>query len=125
MTSCFSSEQQHQEALFQWANKQIEEGRESLRLLGAIPNGIRMLRWPALKNYARTGFRVGMPDIYFLKPCGGYNGLFIELKSEKSTAKTSPAQEIMLRLLRENGYRAVVCFGCEQAVDTINAYEGK
>jgi hypothetical protein len=119
------TEEQHQRALFRWAGEEIAKGRESLRLLGAIPNGIGMLRWPALKNCDALGIRLGMPDVYFLQPRGVWHGLFIELKSRKPTAKTSGVQWQMLRLLEKSGYRAVVCRGFEEAVRTINDYEGR
>jgi hypothetical protein len=117
------SEQQHQEALFRWAEEEIKKGRSSFLLLGAIPNGIRMLRWPALKNYYSLGFRMGMPDIYFFRPRGHWHGLFIELKSQKQAAKVSKIQESVLQLLEKNGYQTAICHGYEEAIRTINAYE--
>jgi hypothetical protein len=119
------TERNHQKALFEWANDEIEKGRTSLRLLGAIPNGLQVLRWTAINGHDGMGYRAGMPDIYFLHPVGGWHGLFIELKSQRSTARTSNRQLEMLRLLEENGYKTAICHGYEEAVCTINHYEGK
>jgi hypothetical protein len=118
------SEQQHQEELFRWAEQEIKKGRSSLLLLGSIPNGIRMLRWNAMRNYRTMGFRKGMPDIYFLRPLGRWHGLFIELKSRKQTSKASKVQQRMLGLLYENGYQTSICHGYEEAIRVINDYEG-
>jgi hypothetical protein len=117
------SEQQHQEELFSWASKEIEKGRESLRLLGSIPNGARALRWNAINRYDEMGYRSGMPDVYFLLPAAPYHGLFIELKSLKPTITVSKKQIKMLGLLEEKGYKTAVCRGFEEAIRVINNYE--
>jgi hypothetical protein len=117
------SETEHQEALFRWADGEIGRGRDSLQLLGAIPNGVRMLRWTALKNYRRLGFKSGMPDIYFFRPSGRWSGLFIELKSLKPAAKTRSEQRKILEILERSGYRVRVCRGYEEAIAAINDYE--
>jgi hypothetical protein len=116
------SEEEHQRALFRWAKKEIDAGREELLLLGAVPNGMRMLRWNALKGYGDLGFRLGMPDIYFLLPRGRRHGLFIELKSKKAAAKASPAQSRMMGLLERHGYDVRICRGCDEAIASINEY---
>jgi hypothetical protein len=119
------SECEHQMAIFSWAQGEIEKGRKSLELLGAIPNGIRMMRWNALKSYGALGFRKGMPDIYYFKPNAGFHGLFIELKSQRQSAKVFGTQREMLNLLEENGYKTAICHGYEEAICAINNYDGK
>jgi hypothetical protein len=117
------TELEHQRELFRWADGEIQRGRKSLLLLGAIPNGLKMLRWPALKNPSGLGFHRGMPDIYFLRPCGGWHGLFIELKSKRPNARANAGQMEMLNILEKNGYRSMVCRGYDGAIEAINDYE--
>jgi hypothetical protein len=125
VTSLFAdwTEERHQEELFLWANREIANGRETLRLLGAIPNGISVLRWKALRNRKELGFRKGIPDVYFFLPKGRWHGLFIELKSLKSSAKASNSQLVMLDLLYGSGYQTAICRGFAEAIKVIDGYE--
>jgi hypothetical protein len=86
---------------------------------------MKMLRWAALKNYCAHGFIKGMPDIYYFRPNAEFHGLFIELKSQKPSAKVSDTQLDMLSLLGKNGYKTAVCRGHEEAIQTIQDYERK
>ncbi|MDR2030482.1 MAG: VRR-NUC domain-containing protein [Puniceicoccales bacterium] len=119
------SEDQHQRELFRWINGEIEKGRESFRLIGYISNGIRMLRWTAVNNAGELGLRIGMPDLYYMRPNSEFHGLFIELKSEKPTAKISGTQREMLGLLEKQRYRTAVCRGHQEAIEIIQDYDGK
>jgi hypothetical protein len=116
------SENWNQEMLFKWANGELKNGRDELRLLGAIPNGGRQIRWKTILNYKHLGFRAGMPDIYFLIARGGYNGMFIELKSQNQNARLNKGQRMMHQLLRDVGYRVEVCRGYQSAIRAINEY---
>lgn len=84
-----------------------------------VPNGGSRNAKEA-KNLKRQGVRAGVPDLVFPVAKRGYHGLFIELKygSNKPTEK----QLEWIRLLAGNGYKAVVCYGSEQAIQEIDWY---
>lgn len=118
------SEIQHQMEVFSWANEEIANGRDELKLLGAIPNGWRQVRTGSIFHGRKLGFLNGMPDIYLLLPRGGFHGLFIELKSTKKSARLSNYQKRMQLRLFNNGYAVKTCNGYENVIDTINWYCG-
>ena len=110
------TEEQEQEALFNYASWQKEP---EWSLLFAIPNGgYRKLKTGA--KLKRTGVKRGIPDM--MLPCarGGYHGLWIELKSEKGVVQ--PNQRAWHDTLRVEGYQVEVCRGCDEAVKAIKAY---
>jgi hypothetical protein len=115
-------EMEHQIALFRWVLDEIAKGHTSLENLGAIPNGMRQLRWPCLRKTPWLGARAGMPDIYHLLPRGDYCGLFIELKGFGSYGVTDLQAKCHERL-RKNGYRVEGCRGWEDAKEAILRYE--
>lgn len=108
-----ATESQEQAALFKWA----ELAR--INLLFHIPNGGRRDIITASRLKAE-GVKAGVPDLFLPVPCGGYHGLFIELKTVAGT--TSESQERWLEALNEQGYKAVVCRGWLDAADTIKQY---
>lgn len=112
------TEAEEQAALFQWA-KLAEGSMPQLRLLFAIPNGGSRHRLEAA-NLKRQGLKAGVPDICLAYPKGVYHGLYIELKVGKN--KPSQAQKEWLARLNSAGYMAVVCYGFQQAKETIEKY---
>ena len=84
-----------------------------------IPNeGKRSVSYAA--QLKRAGMRKGFPDLFVPLAREGFHGLFVEMKYGRGS--TSPEQEEWLALLRENGYRAVVCRGFEEAAREICRY---
>lgn len=97
-------------------------------------------RWPALEmliHYPSGGKRpygeagkmkglgtkAGVPDLILPVPRGQYHGLFIEMKRpDKSKARTSPEQKEWIRMLNEEGFLAVICYGQDEAKETIIDY---
>ena len=112
------SEAEEQVALFQWA-KLAEGSKPQLRLLYAVPNGGRRDRIEAA-HLKRQGVKAGVPDICLAYPKGVYHGLYIELKVGKN--KPSQAQREWLDMLKSAGYMAVVCYGFQEARETIEKY---
>ena len=53
-------------------------------------------------------------------PRGKYHGLYIEMKAGKN--KATDNQSKWLEALNNQGYVAVVCAGCAQAVEVITKY---
>lgn len=104
--------------LFQWATLQSCKYPE-LELLFHIPNGGKRNAREAAR-FKRMGVKPGVPDLFLPVPRGEYHGLWIEMKSSKG--KTSKNQKDMLEKLNKQGYKAVVCFGWEEAAETIKRY---
>lgn len=111
-----------QEMLFTWAMWQ-QEGRPELKLLYHVPNGGKRdaKTGRALK---RQGVKAGVPDLCLPVARGGYHSLYIELKVGKNT--TSQKQKEWIAALRQQGNYVSVCYGWEEAKETIENYlDGK
>ncbi|MFJ5505772.1 VRR-NUC domain-containing protein [Pectobacterium carotovorum] len=59
-------------------------------------------------------------QIYFWHFLAGYAGLWIEIKAKGG--KLSAQQEVWLKRWEDAGYRAVCCFGFNQASSAISEY---
>lgn len=118
------TEAEEQEAVMRWAF--LESGwRPELRMLFHIPNGGSRDKREAV-HLKQLGVRPGVPDLFLAVPWDGEHGLFIEMKRNAKTARVSPEQKAWIQALKEQGYRAVVCYGFEQARTAIIDYlEGR
>ncbi|MFJ5376928.1 VRR-NUC domain-containing protein [Pectobacterium sp. CHL-2024] len=74
----------------------------------------------AARDAKRLGVRAGVPDLFLALPHGRYSGLWIEMKAKGG--KLSAQQEVWLKRLEDAGYRAVCCFGFNQASSAISEY---
>ena len=88
-------------------------------LLTISPNGMRLPIGVAVK-LKRMGYLAGTPDILIFEPRNNYNGLFIELKSKTGTLQ--PNQKWFIGELIKRNYKAVVCYGFEEAILVIKQY---
>ena len=113
------TEQQEQELLFSWAASNESRWPE-LKLLFAIPNGLRISIGAALKA-RRAGLKAGVPDVCLPVPRGRHHGLFIELKRTKG-GRLSPEQAGWLRGLEKHGHKCVVARGFDAARRAIQDY---
>lgn len=114
------SEADHQAALIAWAALEARRVPE-LALLYAVPNG--ELRHPAVAKRLRAqGVKAGVPDLVLPVARNGYHGLYLELK--RPGGRLSPEQRQWLEALAEQGYRATVAYGFEEARAVIMAYLG-
>lgn len=109
-----------------------------------VPNEGKKSNYERYK-YSMMGALKGCPDFVFMFPkykkfsfIIEYYGLFIELKAPehkrivkkgikagkivKSKGKLSDAQKDILTKLNKIGYKAVCCFGADEAINTINDY---
>lgn len=111
-------EENEQIALFRWAAYEQAVYPE-LEYMFHIPNGGVRNKVTGGKLKA-AGVKAGVPDICLPLPCKRYAGLYIELKAGKN--KPQPNQLRWLDALNRNGYLAVVCYGCEEAIKTIVEY---
>lgn len=114
------TEAEEQCNIFEWA--ELMAGRApALRLLYAVPNGGSRHRLEAA-NLKRQGVKAGVPDMCLPYPSMGYHGLYIELKVGKN--KPSESQKEWIANLNKVGYRAVVCYGFNEARKEIENYLG-
>jgi len=122
------SEHHEQVALFDWARAQ-EGIRPELGLLYAIPNG-QARPWSTNKKGQRfspvgqklraEGVQAGVPDVHLPVACGGYHGLWIEMKF--GTNKPTESQQDWIGRLRAAGHRVEVCYSFEEARAAILRY---
>jgi hypothetical protein len=115
-------EHEEQTALFAWAK--VEARRDPrLELLHAIPNGMAVSSIAEASRAKRTGRKAGVPDLCLPVPANGYHGLYIELKRTGGTpCDVKPEQSRWLAALNGHGYRAVVAYGWEDAMNYIQQY---
>lgn len=89
------------------------------KCLFAIPNGgVRHIR-TALK-LKEEGVLSGVSDLFLMIPKGDFHGMFIEMKAEKG--KIQPSQQEFLDLANSLNYKGIVCYGFENAKESIQKY---
>lgn len=91
----------------------------------AIPNGGKRDLITAV-NLKRQGVRKGVLDINLDVPSMGYHGLRIEMKRQKVNGPSSVSKEqrnVINALISQN-YKAVICYGFEEARITVIDYLG-
>ena len=111
-------EEAEQAALFEWAAYKTCQWPE-LAFLFHIPNGGLRNKATAARLKA-AGVKPGVPDLFLPATRGHYAGLFIEMKYGSN--KPTPDQQRYLDMLQREGYAVAVCYGCEEAIETIAAY---
>lgn len=107
-----------QETLFNWIEWQLGKYPE-LELAFHIPNGGKRNAREAA-NLKRQGVKAGVPDICLPVARGGYHGMYIELKVGKN--KQTEKQKDWQKKLNRQGYLSVVCYGWQQAAQTLTEY---
>lgn len=112
------SEATEQEQVIEWAAWSVCK-YPALKLLYHIPNGGSRNAAEAV-NLKRQGVKAGVPDLCLPVACGGYHGLYIEMKYGKNT--TTEKQEEWLAALNGQGYKAIVCYGAQEAVAELEKY---
>lgn len=112
------SEEQEQATVFQWVTL-MQNRFPELDLLFHIPNG-GLRSKPEAVRFKRIGVKPGVPDLFLPVARGGWHGLFIEMK--KKGGRVRPEQTEWIEALIEQRYRAVVCYGSEEACDVLFKY---
>ena len=112
-------EEIEQEHVFLWASME-ERAYPELAMLYAIPNGGKRAIKTAIALKAQ-GVKSGVPDMCLPVARGAYHGLYIELKRQRG-GTVSEAQKEWITALAEQGYKAVVCRGAEEAIKVIKEY---
>lgn len=113
------SEAQEQMALMAWAEWQ-RAAHPELKLLHHIPNGGSRGKAEA-GRFKAMGVKAGVPDLCLPVARGGFHGLYIELKRER-TGKASAVQVGWFEALREQGYCVTLCHGWVAASEAIVDY---
>lgn len=85
----------------------------------AIPNGGFRKKSEA-RRLKLEGATPGVPDLFIAQSNKNYNGLFIEMKIE--TGKVSKAQQEMHVRLQKKGFKVVIAYSADEAIDFIKKY---
>lgn len=91
----------------------------------AVPNGggRHILEASALME---EGVSPGVPDLCFTHARGKFHGLYIEMKRLEKETPNKPVisieQQKWITRLRAENYAAYVCYGADEAIDTIKKY---
>lgn len=114
------SEATEQERVINWARRN-EYRCKDLKMLFHIPNGGSRNKIEAAHLKAQ-GVKAGVPDLFLAVPVREYSGLFVEMKYGRN--KTTEKQEWWLEELKKQGYMTTICYGAEEAIQTIAEYLG-
>ena len=112
-------EHDEQVALFERIALMVRRNYPELALLFAIPNGEYRPKRVAFR-LKEEGVKPGVPDLCLPVSRGGFHGLWIEMKVK--TNVLSIEQKGWLEGLTNEGYFARVCYGQDEAFDTIISY---
>ena len=85
-----------------------------------IPNGSYKSVTARTKS-KQEGLKAGVPDLMLPVPNKNHHGLFIEMKRVKNS-KVSVQQKQWIELLNKQGYKAIVCYGNNEAIKEIENY---
>ncbi len=87
-----------------------------------IPNE-RKANVAILSSLARQGLKKGFPDNFIAVARGKWHGLFIELKRvKKCLSVRSKEQREWIKQLNSAGYKALFCYGAEEAKKAVEEY---
>lgn len=111
-----------QEKIFNWRNENMSK-YPALAMYFATGNGLTLTKGQAEKAKAQGILERGIPDIIGDMPLNGFHGHRIELKRVKNST-ISPEQKARLYMLNALGYKAEVCYGANEAIETIKKYLG-
>ena len=114
------TESEEQQLVFEWAAF-MELSDQRLKLLYHTPNGGVRPRATAAR-LKLEGVRAGVPDICLPVPDKGYHGLYIEMKKRDRSNHPTREQMNWIEMLSDQGYRATVCYGADEAIEEISKY---
>ena len=103
-------EKHEQQSFLHWFNLQYPMFKDNIFV--NLESSKRSLEYASILK--KQGMKRGRPDIEILIPNEHYHGLFIEMKRVKH-GKVSEDQKKILATLNAHNYKAVVCFGWEEA----------
>ena len=112
------TEAQEQAAVIQWAAYN-ESRYPCLKWLFHIANGGSRNKREAA-NLKKQGVKPGVSDLFLPWNNGQHCGLFIEMK--RQGGRISEKQSEFISDMNKSGYKAVVCYGAEQAINALKKY---
>lgn len=112
-------EHQEQCAVIQWRDYNLSKYPE-LALLYAIPNGGKRHVSVAVK-LKKEGVLSGVSDLFLAVARQGFHGLYIEMKAGKG-CYASKEQKWFMAAVIEQGYRAELCRGADEAIAVLVDY---
>lgn len=83
------------------------------------PAGVKLTIGQAMKM-KRMGYRSGTPDLMIFKPTSQFKALFLEIKT--LGGKSQKNQVDLAERLNALGYKAVITYGFNEALQTIKEY---
>ena len=90
-----------------------------LNMLHCSLNGVKLSATQARIAKAQ-GMLSGVPDLFLPVPRGCFHGLYIEMKSEKG--RLTDNQKWFLSNAESLGYKTVVCYSANEAIEKIKEY---
>lgn len=87
----------------------------------AIPNGKKRNKTIAAQ-IKREGGKAGVWDIFLPSPQNEHHGLYIEMKASTRKNHLTENQSEFGAYAMSQGYKCVVCYGTEEAINTIKGY---
>ena len=125
------SEHTHQVQVLLWANLMAKRKYPMLRWLYAVPNGGARHPVVAAKLKAE-GVKPGVPDlclpypkmmeVQLGQPLYNVCGLYIEMKTLTPKGRLSDDQKEWIAYLKGVGYKVVVCWNADEAIQAIGEY---
>ena len=109
-----------QEIVIRWCEVQSCKHKE-LGLIYHCPNGGKRNRLEATA-LKRQGVKAGVPDLCLPVARNNFHGLYIEMKVGNNTCTEN--QKKWLRRLKEEGYKTIVCYGADEAIEILKEYLG-
>jgi hypothetical protein len=120
-------EDTEQALVFEWASY-----NPKLRWMFAIANGSHLAgdskqRAIQMARLKKQGLKPGVSDIFLPVQSNiesVYCGLFIEMKRRKvdGPSKVSLDQAVFVEAMENAGYKAVICYGADEAIAAIQEY---
>ncbi len=88
-------------------------------IIAAIPNGGDRTASERVRLHSE-GVLAGMPDLCVLEACGGFHGLFVEMKT--ATGVQSKEQKALQLTLNAKGYLCTVARSAAEGFEIIKGY---
>lgn len=112
------SEHDEQCVVFDWVRMMANKD-ERYKLIYAVPNGGSRHAGEAARM-KRAGVKAGVSDIAIDVPSSGYHGMKIEMKVKGN--HVTACQDDYMNLAKKFGYKTVVCWSADEAIDEIKSY---
>ena len=88
-------------------------------IIASIPNGGDRTASERVRLHSE-GVLAGMPDLCVLEACGGFHGLFVEMKT--ATGQQSKEQKALQLQLNNSGYLCTVARSAAEGFEIIKEY---